>query len=274
MSAMRRLWFAAVVAAAAFGQTPTGDPQQPSYQPGWPCTGKERSFDPTYAKISEATGGHLFLFDKSEISGMSTLAIGDMNHKQTIARAAGKTDSYVDIPFYVDSTVESLFVIASLRCMQTIYLYDPQRTSVGAATAGVSESWFRAGRITTVPAPQPGQWILRLLGTGSYFTAIEAKSSADIGEVTLKDGNLTVWLDSAIPAPRFRLVRQTGEPLTDLALAADPSQPSRHEAHIELPAESFRVQAEWTAENGEIVERTEPRLNDGKASISSGQPGK
>ena len=52
--------------------------QQPHYQQNWPCTGKERAFDPTYAKVSEATGGHLFLFDKSETSGMSTLMIGDM----------------------------------------------------------------------------------------------------------------------------------------------------------------------------------------------------
>src|SRR6266849_5950564 len=73
--------------------------QQPNYQPGWPCTGKERSFDPTYAKVAEATGGHLVLLDRSEVGVWSTLAMGDSKHQSTIVRAAGKTDSYVDIPF-------------------------------------------------------------------------------------------------------------------------------------------------------------------------------
>ena len=62
--------------------------------------------------------------------GFSALVIGDMHHKATIARAAGKTESYVDIPFYADSSAESLFVVASLQCMQTIYLYDPNRAGI------------------------------------------------------------------------------------------------------------------------------------------------
>src|SRR5258708_37127898 len=164
--------------------------QQPNYQPGWPCTGKERSFDPTYAKVAEATGGHLVLLDRSEVGVWSTLAIGDSKHKATIVRAAGKTDSYVDIPFWVDSSVESLFVVASLQCMQTIYLYDPQRAGVDAKIPGVEDNWFRAGRISTVPMPQAGSWVLRLLGTGPYSVAVQAKGSTQIGTVDRKDNRL------------------------------------------------------------------------------------
>ena len=80
--------------------------QQPGYQAGWPCTGKERAFDPTYSKIAEATGGHLFLFDKSEVAGASALATGDMQHKETIVRQSGKLESYVDIPIPVDASVD------------------------------------------------------------------------------------------------------------------------------------------------------------------------
>src|SRR5512143_1960931 len=94
-----------MVAAGACGQTPAESPQQPRYRPGWPCTGKERSFDPTYSKIAEATGGHLFLFDKSEVTGVAPLAIGDMNHKDTIVCASGKLASYLDIPIPVDASV-------------------------------------------------------------------------------------------------------------------------------------------------------------------------
>ena len=148
-----------VFALSAWGQTPpASSEQQPQYQPGWPCTGKERAFDPTYSKIAEASGGHLFLFDKSEVEGISVLAIGDMKHKDTIVRASGKIESYVDIAIPVDASVDSLFVVASLQCMQTILLYDPQRSSVKGEQAGSPEQpgedhWFRAGRITVIPNP-------------------------------------------------------------------------------------------------------------------------
>ena len=156
---------AAIAWMICAGLAAWGQEQQPKYQPGWPCTGKERAFDPVYSKIAEATGGHLFLFDKSEVAGTSVLAIGDMRHKETIVRQSGKLESYVDIPIPVDASVDSLFVVASLQCMQTILLYDPQRSSVtGEAEA---DHWFRAGRIATVAKPVVGEWLLRLAGTGA-----------------------------------------------------------------------------------------------------------
>src|SRR5579863_10476026 len=98
----------------AFALSAVAQEQHPRYQPSWPCTGKERAFDPAYSKIAEATGGHLFLFDKSEVSGTSALAIGDMRHKETIVRQSGRLESYVDIPVPVDASIDSVFVVASL----------------------------------------------------------------------------------------------------------------------------------------------------------------
>ena len=200
MRAWRFLIFNAIMFASAtvFAQDSA---QQPHYQQNWPCTGKERAFDPTYAKVSEATGGHLFLFDKSETTGMSTLMIGDMKHKQTIAHAAGKAESYVDIPFFVDSSVQSLFVIATLQCMQTIYLYDPQRAGISDVVPGVSDAWYHAGRITTVPAPASGQWVLRLLGTGAYFVSIQANTQETLGDVTIQNGVATFSISSQAAVP-------------------------------------------------------------------------
>src|SRR5258708_20402000 len=75
--------------------------QQPNYQPGWPCTGKERSFDPTYAKVPEATGGHLVLLDRSEVGVWATLAIGVGKHNATMIAPAAKTDPSVDLPSFL-----------------------------------------------------------------------------------------------------------------------------------------------------------------------------
>ncbi|HEV2201840.1 MAG TPA: hypothetical protein VGR73_18625 [Bryobacteraceae bacterium] len=239
---------------------PQASAQQPNYQPGWPCTGRERSFDPAYAKVAEATGGHLVLLDRSEVRVWSTLYAGDSGHKSTIVRAAGKIDSYVDIPFWVDSSVESLFVVASLQCMQTIFLYDPQRSGVDAKSPGMLDDWFRAGRISTVPMPQAGSWVLRLLGTGQYSVAVQANSNARLGTVDRKGNTLSIWPGESTADPVFRLVNAAGEPIRTLALAQDPDSPGHYNGTFEPPTVSFRVQAEWRAANGEIVWRTDPRL--------------
>ena len=45
--------------------------QAPVSRPGWPCVAG-RAIDPTYARTAEATGGQVFLFDRSE-AGRSTV---------------------------------------------------------------------------------------------------------------------------------------------------------------------------------------------------------
>lgn len=234
--------------------------QQPHYQAGWPCTGKERSFDPAFARATEATGGHLLLLDRSEAKVSATLALDDSRHKATIVRASGETNSYVDIPFWVDSSVESLFVVASLQCMQTVFLYDPQRSGVDAKIPGVEDTWFRAGRISTVQAPRAGSWTVRLSGKGSYSVAVQANSKASLGGVDLKGNALSIWLNESIADPVFRLVDAAGSPIQALSLSRDPDSPAHYAGRLDLPAINFRVQAEWRGPNSEIVWRTDPRL--------------
>ncbi len=231
--------------------------QLPRYQAGWPCAGKERAFDPTYSKIAEATGGHLFLFDKSEVSGMSALAIGDMRHKETIVRQSGKLESYVDIPIPVDGSVDSLFVVASLQCMQTIQLFDPQRSSVtGDADA---DHWFRAGRITTVAKPAAGEWLLRLAGTGAYSVAVQAHATQGMHSVEVKDKTLSLRVSLEIANPQFRLVGPAGEAIQTLEIEADPDSPGRFRGTFQ-PAAQFRV----LVEDGAGFQRVDPRLFEAK----------
>ena len=169
-------------AVAAFGQA--SDDQRPRYLPGWPCTGKERSFDPVYAHTAEASGGHLFLFDKSEVSGFSKFALGDLKHKQTVVRAAGKLDSYADIRIPVDASIASLFVTVTLQCMQTVLIYDPLSVGVHPDEMGGEDNWFRAGRIAIIPKPRPGVWTVRL-----------AQSRYAFGDTTFADSVLPRLLE-------------------------------------------------------------------------------
>jgi hypothetical protein len=253
----------ALVAVAAWGQAPQGDPQQPRYQPNWPCTGKERSFDPVYAKIAEASGGHLFLFDKSEIDGMSTLAIGDMNHKETVVRAAGKLESFVDIRIPVDDSVESLFVVASLQCMQTILLYDPLNTGVHPEDNGGEDHWFRAGRIAVIPKPQPGIWTLRLAGTGPYFASAQVRAKLGLHSVQLtgeQEKAVSLRLDPSTRDPEFSLIDPEGETIQTLTLNPDPNSPGHYQGTFVPRAAAFRI----AVESGDSFQRVDPRLFEAK----------
>jgi hypothetical protein len=235
-----------------------GQEQQPKYQPGWPCTGKERAFDPVYSKVAEATGGHLFLFDKSEVAGTAALAIGDMRHKETIVRQSGKLESYVDIPLSVDSSVDSLFVVASLQCMQTILLYDPQRSSaMGDADA---DHWFRAGRIVTIAKPVAGEWLLRLAGTGAYSVAVQAHATQGLHSVDVQDKKLSLGVSPEIANPQFRLIGPLGEVIQGLSLEPDAESPGHFQGTFEPGAKQFRV----LVENGAGFQRVDPRLFEAK----------
>lgn len=82
--------------AVVLAQSPPAA-QSPKWQPAWPCTGKEPSFDPVFAKTAEATGGQLFLFDHSEAGRSLVLVTATARHPETMARSAGTLqESYRD----------------------------------------------------------------------------------------------------------------------------------------------------------------------------------
>src|SRR5579862_293727 len=250
---------------------PQSAAQQPRYQANWPCTGKERSFDPSFSRAAEATGGHLVLLDRSEAGVSSTIATNDRQHKATIIRATGQSDSYVDVPFWVDSSVESLFVAGSMQCAQAIFLYDPQRSGIDGRIPGVEDTSFRAGRITVVRKPQAGAWELRLLGTGQYSVAVQAGSRVGLGTVDLRSNKLSVWLNESIADPIFRLVDAAGKPIRSVSLARDPDSPAHYSGPLDFPAVSFRIQVEGRGPNREAVWRTDPHLMDPPPHVSQKQ---
>jgi hypothetical protein len=188
---------------------------------------------------------------------MSVLAIGDMKHKETIVRQSGKLGSYVDIPIPVDASIDSLFVVASLQCMQTIQLYDPQRTSVTGE--GDADHWFRAGRIAAIVKPAAGEWLLRLAGTGAYSVAVEAHAAQGLHGVEVRGNTLSLRVSPEIARPQFRLVGPAGEAIQALTLEQDPDSPGRFRGTFQ-PAAQFRVLVEDDAG----FQRVDPRLFENK----------
>jgi hypothetical protein len=266
---MRRSILFVLLSALAWCQNPQSE-QSPRFQPAWPCTGKEPSFDPVYARTAEATGGQLFLLDRSETGRAMSVIMAPNRHPVTLARAAGKMEaSYLDIAVPVDSSVDSLYFAVSLQCMQNIILYDPMSVEVKPEKLGGEDHVFRAVRIAVIPKPQPGVWTARLMGAGPYFVAAQAHTSAGF-DAEFEGGlprfgeeqQLTVTMSLTAPDVRFQLVNAAGETQQPLVLTPDPDVPGRFRGRVVPSIEHFRVMAEGTDERGYSFQRVDPRLFD------------
>jgi hypothetical protein len=226
-------------------------PQEPNYQPNWPCTGKERAFDPAFLRTAEATGGQMLLLDKSETSAFTVVALAAPRHPATIARSVGKLENYLDIRVPIDPSIESLYIAATVQCLQRVILWDPQIVEVLPPQSGGEDHVFRAVRISIIPKPTPGVWTIRLLGSGSYSLVVQAKTSRSFSATF--DGQ-TITASTNAAAPRFRLVTEAGDPLQPLAL--EPSTPGRYTAQIPPPTQRFRL----LMESADFLQRMDPRL--------------
>jgi len=163
----------------------------------------------------------------------------------------------VDIPIPVDASIDSLFVVASLQCMQTIRLYDPQRSSVNAEPD--QDHWFRAGRIATIPRPMAGEWLLRLAGTGAYSVAVQAHAIHGMHSLEVSGAQqktLSLRLSAEIATPQFRLIGPAGEAIQTVPLESDSDSPGRFRGTFQPAAARFRI----LVENGAGFQRVDPRL--------------
>jgi hypothetical protein len=253
-------WFAAIPALliVTAALMPAQPAQQPNPEPGWPCTGKPRAIDPAFVQSAEATGGQVFLFDRAEVRGSMLLMNGRTKHPVTIARATGTVNNYVDLRVPVDSSIESLFISVSLQCKQRVILYDPKSQDFRPDQAGGQDDVFLAGRIATIPKPEPGMWTVRLLGTGIYFAVVQAQTPLNLNRVDIQGQTVSAQA-SSIPGMQFRLVDAADQTIQPLALQATQT-PGIFTGQMTPPSKPFRVVAEATDAQGNTVQRLDPHL--------------
>jgi von Willebrand factor A domain-containing protein 7 len=227
---------AVLVPAAARAQD-----QQPRERPGWPCVGRP---DPVYVRTAEATGGQVFLFDKSEMGQSAALMIATSRNEETIFRVSGSLEEGLhEFSFPVDSTLESVLISVSLQCLQTADVTTPAGSELRANDTGVDYHQFEAGRIITVGTPQPGSWKVTVSGRGLFFLVVQGRTglSLDTARFVAPGGRpgheglfpvkgplppgsprlLEVGLHGQTRAVAFQFVSSQGQVLQSLGLAPE-----------------------------------------------------
>ena len=261
-------------------------PQQqvPASRPGWPCVAG-RAIDPTYVRTAEATGGQVFLFDRSEAGRSMILMQYSGKHEDTIFRSTGTLSTGSrEFTFPVDSTIESLMVTVTLQCLQSITVRRPTNTEVHAGEPDVNDNRFRSGQVLILTKPQAGAWRIRIAGVGLFFVVAQAKSSISLNRVEFvelggrpghegmfpvkgplhlgEQRTLSVNLEAPAGDAHFRLIDSAGETLVPLEMsAADQGQDERtFEGKLTLKHAEFRVAVEGRDAAGYPYQRVLPRL--------------
>ena len=247
--------------------------------PNWPCVSPRR-IDPSYAAISEATGGQMLLFQPSETQGAGVFMAESMRHEETVFRALVELESEaVQWEFPVDSSIASLLVTVSLQCREEIAIVRPDGAEVAAGSPGVEDHRFRAVRITKIEAPQAGTWSLRTKGRGLLFASVLAKSGISLegarfvdwrgrpghegyfrveGAPRLNaDAVLEVELAGASGAVRFYLLGFDGVLLEEVALGA---KGNRYRGSFQVQHRVFRLAAVGRDRAGHAFQRLYPFL--------------
>ena len=218
---------------------------------GWPCTAG-RAVDPSYLEVSESTGGQLFLFQKNEVAQSGVVMSAPYTHPATVLRAVGHLSGTRDFDFPVDSSIESILVLVSLQCRNSIQITRPGGSELTQANSALSVD-LQAGRILRVDHPESGQWRLRIAGTGLFVLSVLAKTSIELGHVTLSDEseplsapllgvpqNLAVRLSGQVSQVNIQQVDAASGRITDLG-EVEPDSNGTYRTTVVPSVERFRI---------------------------------
>lgn len=256
-----RLWKAGLVMWIASCALRAQD-GQPASRPGWPCVAG-RAVDPAYLEISEGTGGQLFLFQKGEVAQSGLVMDASRTHPSTILRSVGHLNGSRDFEFPVDSGVESLLVLVSLQCRNTIRIVRPGGSELTQMNSDVNVD-LQAGRIVRLDRPEPGRWRLQLAGTGLFVLSVLARTDLVLSGVVFSKGDsggleVRGKLRGEASDVKVELVDAAGSPLSKAEVIEFPGDDLLR-AGFPSTAQRFRVRVTGRDGNAHPFQRTHPIL--------------
>jgi hypothetical protein len=229
---MRPIGLAMLFATALLAQRGQDGPH-----PDWPCV-PGRAVDPSYLETSESTGGQLVLLQKGEVEHAAAFMMAPMTHPATIVRAVGHLNGSRDFEFPVDSTVEGMFIIASVQCRERVQTLRPSGVAVTHRDAAMFIELKSAG-LLRVDQPEPGKWKVRLSGSGLFVLSVLAKAGIALTQATPAPDKLDLRVAGAASRLTVHLVDATGARIADLD--APEIVGGAYRTRLPSPAQRYRV---------------------------------
>ena len=248
--------------------------QQPKYQPGWPCSGK---VDPSYIRSAEATGGKVFLFKPTEVSGVADDMSASREHRETLVRAGGQLDDGVhDFEIPIDSTIESAYFFISFQCLQFVTVVQPSGDELPVDAPEVDYHAFDAIHLFTIKAPSPGMWKVRMAGRGFFSVIVSAKTDLALTGVSFVQNGVPIEGLAPLGKPVRLEATMSGEPrqvgfhfismgaallqTVELGLEQEAATRRTYAAEVTLPRTEFRVLMTGIDANGFLFQRVTQHL--------------
>jgi hypothetical protein len=231
---------------------------QSGSRPGWPCV-PGRAVDPAYIETSESTGGQLFLFQKREVAQSGPVLSASYTHPATVLRAIGTLNGTRDYEFPVDSTVESLMVLVSLQCRNSIVVTRPNGAPLTEANSALSVD-LQAGRILRVDNPEAGMWRIRMTGTGLFVVSALAKSGLRLRSVAFPaGGKVSVRVAGEASEVAMRVVDAEGNAITE-KVAMERDEDGSYRGEFPAVGRRYRVVVTGMDAGATPFQRTYPNL--------------
>jgi hypothetical protein len=248
--------------------------QQARPPSAWPCGG---TIDPAYVQIAEATGGVVLPFHPTEAGGLGAEMIASRRHEETVLRAGGRVDDGLhEFHVPIDSTIESVYFLVALQCLQMSEIITPTGDRLNTAAGGVESHQFEAIHMFVVPKPTPGIWKVTIGGRGLLTFMVKATSDLRLGGVTFVDRGarltgqrlgkalrLEVTMRGAAGPVAFHFAGQNAAALqpAPLQLEEGPDESRTYAGDVTTPAVAFRVAAAGIDRNGFHFLRVDERLS-------------
>jgi hypothetical protein len=224
----------------------------------WPCV-PGRAMDPAYLDLSESTGGQLVLFQPGEAQHSGVVMSASFTHPATIVRLVGHLNGTRELEFPVDSTVESLLVLASVQCRERVAMVRPTGVEVTSRDAPLLTE-LKAATFIRLDQPEPGPWKVKLTGSGLYVLSVLAKTSLKLTSVRFPErGAAAFHLSGDATRPALQLIDATGAPLSTV-LEPESAPAGDYQANIGSPSARYRLLVTGRDANAWPFQRVHPNL--------------
>ncbi len=217
----------------------------------FPCVPDYRA-DPSYIKISEASGGQIFLLHKGEL-GSSPVTGQVLAHTSdpTVLRASGTLSAGTrEFTLPIDPSVTLFAASVFAECVKVAAIVSPS----GREVAGEK---FKSGRIALAPQPEPGIWKIRVAGTGYFTVAVQAATSLKFGPHAIKPNRVEGYLPENLTHAEIKILSRDGSEASVISLASDQAN---YNVEYPKPTSSYRVAIEATDAQGFRIRRMNPAL--------------